>query len=173
MGSDNKFAGFGRLQPAAVSQTQQISAAACTVRRRNRFALNESQVAAKPSAIQWRIGFTAGDRCHSWLDVRPLVRKIEQLEEQLNGLPDGPEMRGGVKMPRFRLRTLSVAITVLGVVTGLGSFWYRSQRAEYDQQNEVAKAMKRNGAIAFWRSTSPKWLAYFIRFFSTDLGSGS
>jgi hypothetical protein len=27
------------------------------------------------------------------LDVRPLVRKIEQLEEQLSGMPDGPEMR--------------------------------------------------------------------------------
>ncbi len=27
------------------------------------------------------------------LDVRPLVRKIQQLEEQLNGMPDGPEIR--------------------------------------------------------------------------------
>jgi hypothetical protein len=27
------------------------------------------------------------------LDVRPLVRNIEQVEEQLRGLPDGPEMR--------------------------------------------------------------------------------
>jgi hypothetical protein len=27
------------------------------------------------------------------LDVRPLVRKIEHLEEQLKVLPDGPEMR--------------------------------------------------------------------------------
>src|SRR4051812_27646889 len=26
------------------------------------------------------------------LDVRPLVREILQLEEQLDGLPDGPEM---------------------------------------------------------------------------------
>jgi hypothetical protein len=28
------------------------------------------------------------------LDVRPLVREIKQVEEQLDGLPDGPERRG-------------------------------------------------------------------------------
>jgi hypothetical protein len=27
------------------------------------------------------------------LDVRPLVREIGDIEDQLNGLPDGPEMR--------------------------------------------------------------------------------
>ena len=63
---------------------------------------------------------------------------------------------------RFSLRGLLIAVAFVALISGIAVFWYRAQKAEYERQNEAAEAIKRNGAIAFWKSTAPEWLVYFI-----------
>jgi hypothetical protein len=58
--------------------------------------------------------------------------------------------------PQFRLRTLMIAVTVLGLLFGVVLLRQRLQLAEYHRQQEVASIIEKHGGGVYWsRKPSP------------------
>jgi len=62
-------------------------------------------------------------------------------------------------LPRFSLRTLLIAVTIICVVLAAGIFWYRSQEAEYRRQLQVCERLKEFGEVQ-WGQQTPSWLKW-------------
>jgi hypothetical protein len=61
--------------------------------------------------------------------------------------------------PRFSLRTLLLAIVLLGCFFGATAFWYQSQKADWQRQIELGNKLQQfEGATLGWKRTVPAWL---------------
>ena len=59
-----------------------------------------------------------------------------------------------MKLPRFRLRTLFIAITAICLLFGSVAIWYRVQDAEYQRQIELSNKLQEEGATIGWQRTN-------------------
>jgi hypothetical protein len=60
--------------------------------------------------------------------------------------------------PRFSLKSLLIAVVLLGFLFGGAALWYRTQKAALQQQLELGNQLQLEGATLEWERWVPAWL---------------
>ena len=61
-------------------------------------------------------------------------------------------------LPRFGLRTLIAAVTLMGILLGAAMTWYRQAAAEYRRQLQITAGLEKLRASVDFQPCCPAWL---------------